>query len=152
MTPEGKVKAAGRNIVRDLNIYQFPVQQGGTSRAGIPDDCLCVAGLFVTIEYKAHMDWRSRTATAYKTLPTMRQCLEMSTIARNGGVPLVVDKVGLPLLKEILRALLVASKRADYIKTCPLVWRWTLNDYISYTNGEGDLLWNNPFVPIYKGL
>ena len=65
MTPEGFVKKEGREIVKKLGIYQFPVNQSGMSLTGVPDDVLCVRGWFVHIEYKALLDWKL-TKTALK--------------------------------------------------------------------------------------
>ena len=148
MTPEGKIKSKGRSICDKLGVYHFPVQQQGTSRAGIPDDCLCVGGLFVTIEYKAHMNWEKRTKTAIATLPTAKQVLEMERIRNTGGVTLVVDDQNIDSLGEGLLQFMRESLGEAYFR---LEWSWRLADYKSYTEGFGELIFAKGMtIPKFK--
>lgn len=145
MTPEGVVKYKGRAICKSLGIYQFPVQQGGTGRGGIPDDCLCCAGCFVFIEYKAKMLWHNRTKSAIATLPTLRQVTEMSNARKCGGFTFVVDANGLPYLENTLQVIIDAKKKLkgravlELVQLQPIWWGWKLQDYIDYTKGVGAL-------------
>lgn len=79
-TPEGKVKAKGRSICKELGIFYFPAQMTGFGRNGIPDDILCVKGQFISIEYKADS----------KKKPTPLQIKAMSDIRKAGGITLLV--------------------------------------------------------------
>lgn len=146
MTPEGRVKTKGRKIVAAHGIYQFPVQQGGTSRAGIPDDVLCVDGYFVTIEYKYHMDWFSRTKTALKTLPTMKQCIEMERIRLSGGFPFVVDEKSIDQLDILLTEFKKALSKQLFFGTHTMAWHWSARDYRIYCDGKGRLVEEEPFL------
>ena len=140
MTPEGAVKKRGRILCTDLSvvfpIYWFPVNQGKFGRAGIPDDVLCVNGRFVFIEYKAEMDWLSRTASAYKTLPTMAQCHALYGCTRAGGVSLVIDAATVERIQDILFTIVTGlDLEADRI------WCWKPHEFYKYLNNEGDLWW-----------
>lgn len=140
MTPEGAVKKRGRILCMDLSdvfpIYWFSVNQGKFGRVGIPDDVLCVNGRFVFIEYKAKMDWLSRTASAYKTLPTMAQCRALYGCNCAGGVPLVIDAATVEQLPDIIYEIANGLDFRAY-KT----WCWKPHDYYKYLNNEGDLWW-----------
>jgi len=102
MTPEGKVKAKGRAVCKDMGCYFFPVNQGGFGNRGIPDDTVCLEGVFIHIEYKAEMDWRF-SKTARKTLPTAQQVQRMQECRESGGITLVVDKNNIYALEGVLR-------------------------------------------------
>lgn len=140
MTPEGAVKKRGRILCTDLSavfpIYWFPVNQGKFGRVGIPDDALCVNGRFVFIEYKAEMDWLSRTASAYKTLPTMAQCIALYNCVEAGGVSLVIDVTTVERIPDIL---LTIANGLDF--RADKTWCWKPHDYYKYLNNEGSLWW-----------
>lgn len=140
MTPEGKVKAAGRQLCATYGagwVYQLPINQGKFGRAGVPDDMLCVKGRFVCIEYKARMNWFSRSKSAYKTLPTPLQCKEMAACWVAGGIPLVIDCNSVTDLPMILQWIATA----DLNSLDPYIWRWDVQDYYKYLNGEGAVYW-----------
>lgn len=152
-TPEGKIKKRGRDICRKLDLYFFPVQQGGTSLAGIPDDVLCVNGKFVHIEYKAHMDWRPTskvTATSIKTLPTEKQCKAMERCRVSGGITLVVDDSNIDHLLGDLETI-AGGKSGENI---PLYsgWKWFLIDYMRYRSGALSIYQYSPgYIPHPEG-
>lgn len=94
MTPEGKVKKKAREIYKKLGIYYVPVIGGHGSRAGIPDDLLCVRGVFVGVEYKSDA----------KKKPTKLQALEMQRIRKSGGMTLLVHAGNIELLDEFFKS------------------------------------------------
>lgn len=130
MTPEGKVKAAARKILTDMGVYFFPVNQGLYGRSGIPDDCACIGGRFVQIEYKADMDWTSRTKKAYASLPTVKQVAEMEKCRNSGGVTLLIDKHNLRWFSIAIQELM----RGKWNGCC--TWRYGVSDYMAYLRGE----------------
>ena len=143
MTPEGKVKAEGRKICKELGIYYFPVNQSGIGRRGIPDDVLCAGGMFVHIEYKAHMVFDKKNITAFRTLPTDLQVERMDACRNCKGITLVVDDVNIEYLKRIL--LDIRYQGNPMHNYCE--WEVTLEDFKKYKNGELDVLsfeqWRN---------
>ena len=143
-TPEGKVKRAGRAICKEVGVYHFPVQQGGTSNAGIPDDVVCAWGLFLQIEYKHHMVWDKRTVTAYRSLPSDRQVWMMEKCRRGLGVTWVIDDTNLHLLEPSLRDIeAVAGEPVATIwqaaMNAPGVWDWSYADFAMYKKGIGSV-------------
>lgn len=142
MTPEGKVKAKGRAMVKAAGFYQFPVNQGSFGRTGIPDDVLCARGIFLAIEYKAHMRWYEQTLSARQSLPTMRQCVEMSAIRSAGGIPLVVDMDGLPYLQELIDGIQTTIPFPELFRlldSTPLRWLWTPELYARFLKRDPDV-------------
>lgn len=131
-TPEGRIKKRGRAICNNMCLYHFPVQQGGTSTAGIPDDVLCVNGRFVHIEYKAEMLW-TRTKKGYNTLPTARQCRQMELCRRAHGITLVIDKHNINYLESDLSRIYTAV--SNQIITLHCGWFWSITDYMDYREG-----------------
>lgn len=148
-TPEGKVKEKGRQICRDLGIYYFAVNQTGLSTCGIPDDCLCVAGMFVHIEYKAHMRWDKNHKTAHATLPRLNQIKAMEDCRKSGGITLVVDDTNIDLLKDVLIRIIELSDAnppkviAPYaLDRLPCGWDWTVESFLRYK--QSGVLLNGP--------
>lgn len=155
MTPEGTVKARGRKLCQELEIYTFPVQQSGTSRAGIPDDILCVNGVFVSIEYKYNCLW-GPASKRLTSLPTLRQAMEMEAIREAGGVPLVVDKVCFNMLEPLLRRLLTLNlPESMWEAACAsgLAWQWKWQQYKDYRDGKANISFPVPCgMPVYAGV
>lgn len=141
-TPEGKVKKRGRDICTRLGLYHFPVNQGGYGSRGIPDDVVCVNGVFLHIEYKAAMDWTKRTKTAYKTLPTLQQCLKMWECRMAGGVTWVVDNNNITRMAGILPNILETYDRCDLdgvklaLYNSSPAWRIAPEIYSCYLEGD----------------
>ena len=94
---EADVKSYARKMFKDKGYYYFPVNQGMFSRAGIPDDCLCVGGWFVAVEFKSELRWGNKA-----TLPRPTQVLEMNKIWAAGGAAFVVDRYRLVALMGAL--------------------------------------------------
>lgn len=137
MTPEGKVKAIGRDICQQLGIYCIPIQQGGTGRTGIPDDILCVKGVLVSVEYKAELNWKRKS-----TLPTLKQAAEMERIKKAGGVPLVVDNNRLFEFRERLNGAIKETTLHGIsfkLMYSNLFWTWTLEEYMQFFDGVRDV-------------
>lgn len=92
MTPEGKVKADVKRILKSRGIWYFmPVPLG---KVGIPDFCCVVKGQAVFIETKAG-----------KNKPTPMQKLTMEQIQAAGGIAVVVNEKGIAALDELLESL-----------------------------------------------
>ena len=151
-TPEGTIKKQGREICKLLGIYFFPVQQKGTSNAGIPDDMLNVGGRFVQIEYKHHMRWDKRNKAAFATLPTERQIWHMEQSRKCGGITFVVDDSNINALKEAL--VFIRDNTAfsiPYMQECmqitPVYWDWTVRQMEQYKQGLGRLDYTHSGVP-----
>ena len=94
---EADVKQYARRMFKDKGYYYFPVNQGMFSRAGIPDDCLCVDSWFVAVEFKSELRWGNKA-----TLPRPTQVLEMNKIWAAGGAAFVVDRYRLVALMGAL--------------------------------------------------
>ena len=79
-TPESKVKAQCKNILKDAGVYYFFPVANGMGRAGIPDIICCVKGKFLAIECKAG-----------KGTTTALQDRELQLIVNAGGMALLVS-------------------------------------------------------------
>jgi Holliday junction resolvase len=81
MTPEGKVKRAVTNQLKDLGAYYFFPMTGGYGKSGVPDIVGCYLGQFFAIECKAGSN-----------KPTPLQEKNLSEIRRAGGISMVVNE------------------------------------------------------------
>jgi len=79
-TPEGKVKAKIKAILKEHNVYYAMPMGTGFGNSGVPDFLCCVNGEFLAIEAKAG-----------KGKPTALQEKNMRDIAAAGGRALVVS-------------------------------------------------------------
>lgn len=159
-TPEGAVKEKGRKIFSEAGYFHFPVQQGATSRGGIPDDMVCLGGLFLQVEYKAHMRWDVRNESAFRTLPTLKQVLLMEEARASGAITWVIDDTTIDLLSEALkdiRNMSLKNIRNMSLDSCwvlsrccaTFTWKWSLEDMLAYREGKGTLFWCDDSV---KGI
>lgn len=82
MTPEGRVKAAVKALLKKRGIWFYMPIQNGMGRVGIPDFICCCNGRFLAIETKAPGKLNNTTAN---------QDLVLSEIREHKGVALVVD-------------------------------------------------------------
>ena len=101
-TPEGRVKAKVKALLKKYNVYHFMPATGGYGRSGIPDIICCVLGSppkchghFVAIECKA----KGGRLTAL-------QQRELEHIKSNGGVAVVVDEDGFDYLEGLITGLM----------------------------------------------
>lgn len=89
-TPEGKVKAAVKKLLKERGIWWYCPVQNGMGVVGIPDFICCWNGKFLAIETKA---------PGKRNNTTPNQDNRIAEILAAGGVAVVVDDV--EQLKEI---------------------------------------------------
>jgi hypothetical protein len=80
-TPEGRVKAKVKVILKELGAYYTMPVTGGFGTSGAPDFLVCFKGNFVGIECKAG-----------KGKPTALQGKNLHDIAQAGGQALVINE------------------------------------------------------------
>jgi hypothetical protein len=90
-TPEGKVKAKVKVILKELFAYYTMPVTGGFGTSGAPDFLVCLNGRFVGIECKAG-----------KGKPTALQEKNLNDITRAGGEALVINEDNVGNLRELL--------------------------------------------------
>jgi len=91
MTPEGKVKAKVKKVLKELGAYYVMPATGGYGSSGAPDFLICFRGKFIGIECKAN---------GGKT--TALQDSNLKTIRLNGGIAFVVDETNVEILRKEL--------------------------------------------------
>lgn len=100
-TPEGKVKARIKKILKDYDVWYFmPVPSGYGGKSGIPDFVCLAKGQSIYIEAKAG-DKR----------PTPLQDETMKEIRRHGGWALCVNEITIEHLAEWFELTLRLRKR-----------------------------------------
>jgi len=95
-TPEGRVKAKVKALLKKYNIYHFMPATGGYGRSGVPDIIGCANGKFIAIECKAGSG---------KLTPL--QSRELALIEEAGGVVYVINETSLESLESALRSFIV---------------------------------------------
>lgn len=91
MTPEGKVKAKVKKVLKELGCYYVMPVTGGYGNSGVPDFIICTAGRFYAIECKANGG--KTTALQEKHLADIRAA---------GGVALVIHEANVDTLRKEL--------------------------------------------------
>lgn len=91
MTPEAKVKKRIKDILQELQCYNFSPIGGAYSSRGVPDIVGCLNGVFFGIEAKAG-----------KGETTALQDRELQRIRDAGGIALVVNEENIEELKTTL--------------------------------------------------
>lgn len=91
MTPEAKVKAKVKAVLKKLNCYYFFPATGGYGRSGVPDVVACNGGKFVGIECKAG-----------KNTTTALQKKNLHDIKESGGVAMVINEENVSMLEDYL--------------------------------------------------
>lgn len=81
MTPEKKVKRKVVEILKKYGLYYFYPVSGGFGSSGVPDIVVCCEGRFVAIECKAG-----------NKKPTALQQQNLTQIANNGGIAMVINE------------------------------------------------------------
>lgn len=81
-TPEGKVKAAVKRVLKAHGVYWFCPVQNGMGVVGTPDFLCCVKGKFLAIETKAPGKIKNTTPN---------QDARIKEIRESGGLAIVVD-------------------------------------------------------------
>jgi hypothetical protein len=92
MTPEAKVKAKIKAILKAHNIYYAMPIGTGYGNSGVPDFLCCVYGYFIAIEAKAGNG--TTTALQEKNLTNVRE---------SGGVALVINETNLADIEMHIR-------------------------------------------------
>jgi pantoate kinase len=83
-TPEAKVKAKIKAILKAHNVYYAMPMGTGYGNSGVPDFLCCMHGYFIAIEAKAGKG--TTTALQEKNLQSIRE---------SGGVALVINETNL---------------------------------------------------------
>jgi pantoate kinase len=91
MTPEGKVKAKVKKVLKEINAYYITPATGGYGNSGAPDFIVAYRGKFFGIECKAN----DNKATAL-------QMHHLCEIRRCGGIGLVINEANVDTLSRRL--------------------------------------------------
>lgn len=92
-TPEGKVKAKVRALLKKHGVYHFMPATGGYGRSGVPDIIGCYNGCFFAIECKAGGN-----------KPTALQLRELDNISKAGGDIFIINETNVDQLESFLIA------------------------------------------------
>lgn len=84
MTPEGRVKAAVKKLLKEQGVWFYMPVQSGMGVVGIPDFICCWDGKFLAIETKA---------PGKRANVTPNQQNRINEIHKAGGSAIVVDDV-----------------------------------------------------------
>jgi pantoate kinase len=90
-TPEAKVKAKIKALLKEHNVYYAMPIGTGYGNSGVPDFLCCVNGKFVAIEAKAG-----------KGKTTALQDKHLDQIAKAGGKSLVINETNLDYLESVI--------------------------------------------------
>jgi hypothetical protein len=71
-TPEGKVKAGVKKILKERGIWYFMPMQNGFGVVGIPDFICCWKGMFFAIETKAPGKRKDTTANQERIIAEIK--------------------------------------------------------------------------------
>lgn len=91
VTPEGKVKAKVKKVLKGLGAYYVMPATGGYGSSGAPDFLVCYNGRFVGIECKAG-----------DNQPTALQTENLHNIRNAGGWALVINEKNVGELEDLL--------------------------------------------------
>jgi len=92
-TPESKVKAKVKALLKKHGAYHFMPATHGYGSSGVPDIVACMKGRFIGIECKANGG-----------KPTTLQIKNLMLIVDHGGISLLVDETGIDSLEMLLIA------------------------------------------------
>lgn len=98
-TPEAKVKAKIKAILKEHEVYYTMPIGSGYGNSGTPDFLCCVSGRFLAIEAKAG-----------KGTTTALQEKSLRQIDDAGGTAIVVNENGLDLLRGTIKLLRESAK------------------------------------------
>jgi pantoate kinase len=90
-TPEAKVKAKIKAILKEHNVYYAMPIGTGYGNSGVPDFLCCVNGKFVAIEAKAG-----------KGLATDLQLKNLQAVNKAGGYTCIINETNLDYLKNVI--------------------------------------------------
>jgi Holliday junction resolvase len=97
LTPEAKVKAKVKQVLKKIGAYYTMPATGGYGSSGAPDFIGCWHGIFFGIECKAN----GNTTTAL-------QAKNLEQIEKSGGLALVVDNTNIDLVETVLTLSILA--------------------------------------------
>ena len=92
-TPEAKVKAKIKKILKDYGVYYAMPIGTGYGNSGVPDFLCCVGGKFVAIEAKAGTN--TPTALQEKNIREINAC---------GGIAVVINEANIGMVEAIVKA------------------------------------------------
>jgi pantoate kinase len=98
-TPEAKVKAKIKAILKVYDIYYAMPIGTGYGNSGVPDFLCCVRGRFLAIEAKAG-----------KGKTTALQDKNIKQIIASGGLAIVVNEVNMEELETLLKYVIRGGK------------------------------------------
>jgi hypothetical protein len=90
-TPEAKVKAKIKQILKEHNVYYAMPMGTGFGNSGVPDFLCCVNGFFVGIEAKAGSNQ-----------PTALQWKHLKDINTAGGYTLLINENNIEYLTNVI--------------------------------------------------
>tara|TARA_R110000772_G_scaffold21011_3_gene58134 strand:+ start:988 stop:1284 length:297 start_codon:yes stop_codon:yes gene_type:complete len=90
-TPEAKVKAKIKTILKDHGVYYAMPIGTGYGNSGVPDFLCCVNGKFVAIEAKAG-----------KGQATALQLKNLQAINKSGGYTCIINESNLEYLTNVI--------------------------------------------------
>lgn len=82
-TPEGKVKAAVKKLLKERSIWYYMPVQNGMGVVGIPDFICCWEGKFLAIETKAPGKIHNVTANQRNRIKEIRQAHGFALVVDN---------------------------------------------------------------------
>ena len=91
-TPEAKVKAKIKAILKAHNVYYAMPIGTGYGNSGVPDFLCCVNGRFLAIEAKAG-----------KGQATALQLKNLQAINKAGGYTLIINETNLDYLEAVIK-------------------------------------------------
>ncbi len=92
-TPEAKVKAKIKDLLKKYGVYYAMPIGTGYGNAGVPDFLCCAGGHFLAIEAKANGG-----------KPTALQLKNIKQINDGGGTAVVIDETNLTMLEAVIKA------------------------------------------------
>lgn len=92
-TPEAKVKAKIKDLLKKYGVYYAMPIGTGYGNSGVPDFLCCAGGHFLAIEAKANGG-----------KPTALQLKNLKQINDGGGTAVVIDETNLTMLEAILKS------------------------------------------------
>jgi Holliday junction resolvase len=102
-TPESKVKAKVKTILKEANAYFFMPATYGYGASGVSDIVCCINGRFVGIECKAG-----------RGEPTNLQKKNLGEIVSHGGIAIIVNEGGVGALRMVVEAVCASSMSMLY--------------------------------------
>jgi hypothetical protein len=93
-TPEAKVKAKIKTILKEHGVYYVMPIGSGYGNSGVPDFICCYRGFFFAIEAKAG-----------NNIPTQLQAKNLQLISEAGGIAILVNEDAYERIKGWLKIL-----------------------------------------------